>query len=113
HISALSKALAPGLRVGYLTCPPGSALVTAEAIRTTAWMPAPLSLLVATRWLEDGTANAILKAQLVELKARDALVTTILAGHSFNADPRCMFIWLRLPEPWRAEEFAANIRAHG
>lgn len=113
HISALSKALAPGLRVGYLTCPPGSALVTAEAIRTTAWMPAPLPLLVATRWLEDGTANAILKAQLVELRARHALVTTILAGHSFNADPRCMFIWLRLPEPWRAEEFATNIRAHG
>jgi DNA-binding transcriptional MocR family regulator len=113
HISALSKALAPGLRVGYLTCPPGRALVTAEAVRTTAWMPAPLPLLVATRWLEDGTANAILRAQLAELKARHALVTTILAGQSFNADPRCMFIWLRLPAPWRAEDFAANVRAHG
>ena len=76
HISALSKALAPGLRVGYLLCPPGRALVTAEAVRTTAWMPAPLPLLVASRWLEDGTANAILKAQLAELRARHMLVTT-------------------------------------
>src|SRR5262249_21299458 len=59
YISALSKALAPGLRIGYLTCPPGKALVAAEAVRTTAWMPAPLPVLVATRWLEDGTANAI------------------------------------------------------
>jgi DNA-binding transcriptional MocR family regulator len=113
HISALSKALAPGLRVGYLLCPPGKALVTAEAIRTTAWMPAPLSLLVASRWLEDGTANAILKAQLAELRARHVLVTTILAGHAFNADPRCMFLWLHLPAPWRAEDFATNVRAHG
>jgi DNA-binding transcriptional MocR family regulator len=113
HISALSKALAPGLRVGYLLCPPGRALMAAEAVRTTAWMPAPLPLLVASRWLEDGTANAILKAQLTELKARHTLVTTILTGQSFNADPRCMFIWLRLPAPWRAEDFAANVRAHG
>jgi DNA-binding transcriptional MocR family regulator len=113
HISSLSKALAPGLRVGYLTCPPGRAVVAAEAVRTTAWMPAPLPLLVASRWLEDGTANAILKAQLAELRARHTLVSTILAGQSFNADPRCMFIWLRLPAPWRAEDFAANVRAHG
>jgi DNA-binding transcriptional MocR family regulator len=113
HISALSKALAPGLRVGYLLCPPGKALVAAEAIRTTAWMPAPLPLLIASRWMEDGTANAILKAQLAELRARHRLVMTILAGHSFNADPRCMFIWLRLPAPWRSEEFASNVRAHG
>lgn len=113
HISALSKALAPGLRVGYLLCPPGRAPVLAEAVRTTAWMPAPLPLLVASRWLEDGTANTILKAQLAELRARHALVTTILAGQSFNADPRCMFIWLKLPAPWRAEDFAANVRAHG
>lgn len=113
HISALSKALAPGLRVGYLTCPPGRALVTAEAVRTTAWMPAPLPLLVASRWLEDGTANAILRAQLAELRARHRLVTTILTGQSFNADPRCMFTWLRLPAPWRSEDFATNARAHG
>ncbi|MGO8658782.1 PLP-dependent aminotransferase family protein, partial [Rhizobium ruizarguesonis] len=78
---ALSKALAPGLRVGYLLCPPGRALLSAEAVRTTAWMPSPLPLLLATRWLEDGTAEAILKAQLAELRARHAIVTTILAGH--------------------------------
>ena len=113
HISSLSKALAPGLRVGYLLCPPGRALVAAEAVRTTAWMPAPLPLLIATRWMEDGTAVDILNAQLAELRARHALVTTILAGASFNADPRCMFIWLKLPAPWRAEDFAANVRAHG
>jgi DNA-binding transcriptional MocR family regulator len=113
HISSLSKALAPGLRVGYLLCPPGRALVAAEAVRTTAWMPAPVPLLIASRWLEDGTATAILRAQLAELKARHALVSTLLADASYNADPRCMFIWLKLPAPWRSEEFATNAKAHG
>jgi len=113
HISSLSKAIAPGLRVGYLLCPPSRATVAAEAIRTTAWMPAPLPLLVASRWIEDGTAKQILDAQLAELAARHELVTSILADASLNADPRCMFIWLKLPAPWRAEDFAANLRAHG
>ncbi|WEX75398.1 hypothetical protein PYH37_000808 [Sinorhizobium numidicum] len=54
-----------------------------------------------------------LKAQVTELRARGALVSTLLSGHSFAADPRCMFIWLRLPAPWRSEDFTANLRAHG
>lgn len=113
HISSLSKALAPGLRVGWLTCPAGKAMMMAEAIRTAAWMPAPLPALVATRWLEDGTALSILKAQLAELRARNTLVTAILANCDYRSDPRCMFIWLKLPAPWRAEDFATNVRAHG
>ncbi|MDQ6433920.1 PLP-dependent aminotransferase family protein [Mesorhizobium sp. LHD-90] len=113
YIAALSKAIAPGLRVGWLVAPPGKALMMAEAIRTTAWMPSPLPLLVASRWLEDGTAITILKAQLAELKARHALVATMLAGCDFRSDPSCMFIWLRLPAPWLAEDFTANVRAHG
>ena len=113
YIAALSKAIAPGLRVGWLATPSGKALMMAEAIRTTAWMPAPLPLLVASRWLEDGTAMTIMKAQLAELKARHALVATMLGGCDFRSDPRCMFIWLQLPAPWLAEDFTANLRAYG
>lgn len=76
-------------------------------------MPSPVSLLIATRWLEDGTAKAILKAQLTELRARNALAAALLSGHSFGADPRCMFLWLHLPAPWRSEDFTATLRAHG
>jgi DNA-binding transcriptional MocR family regulator len=113
HISSLSKALAPGLRVGFLLSPPGRATITAEAIRGTSWMPAPLSVLVATRWIEDGTARRILDAQVAELGARNRVTSEMLAGLDFNADPACMFIWLRLPAPWHAQDFAANARAHG
>lgn len=113
HISALSKALAPGLRVGWLTCPAGKAMMMAEAIRTTAWMPSPLPVLIATRWIEDGTALSILGAQLAELGARHALVTAIMSNWEYRSDPRCMFMWLKLPHPWRAEDFATNVRARG
>ncbi|MGO7616652.1 hypothetical protein ACC689_36285, partial [Rhizobium ruizarguesonis] len=64
-------------------------LLSAEAVHTTAWMPSPRPLLLATRWLEDGKDEVVLKAQLAERRARHTIVTTIRSGHSFSADPRC------------------------
>jgi DNA-binding transcriptional MocR family regulator len=113
HIASTSKILAPGLRIGYLHTPPLGAALAAEAVRTTAWMPAPLSTLIVTRWIEDGTAQIILDAQRRELEARQALARELLPAEHLNSDPACMFVWLRVPPPWRSDDFAANALARG
>jgi DNA-binding transcriptional MocR family regulator len=113
HIAATSKILAPGLRLGYLLSPPDCAALAAEAVRTTAWMPAPLSMLIASRWIEDGTARRIMDAQLAEIRARHDLARQVLPQELLESDPACMFVWLRLPAPWRADDFAANAKARG
>ncbi|WP_321914941.1 PLP-dependent aminotransferase family protein [Paraburkholderia sp. J11-2] len=113
HVASTSKVLAPGLRIGYLHTPPHGAALAAEAVRTTAWMPAPLTTLITTRWIEDGTAHLILEAQRAELQARQALALEILPRDLLNSDPACMFVWLRVPAPWRSDDFAANALARG
>ncbi|MEM5422735.1 PLP-dependent aminotransferase family protein [Paraburkholderia sp. BR14263] len=113
HVASTSKVLAPGLRIGYLLTPPHGAPLAAEAVRTTAWMPAPLTTLITTRWIEDGTAHLILEAQRAELQARQELALQILPRELLNSDPACMFVWLRVPAPWRSDDFAANALARG
>lgn len=113
YLTGTSKSLAPGLRVGFIVAP--SALVPrlSAGIRGTTWMAAPLMAEIAARWIEDGTAEALLARKRREAAARHAIAARALGGTRFDAHPASYHLWLHLPEPWRAEAFAAAARAQG
>ena len=48
-----------------------------------------------------------------EVASRQALAREILGGHRFETATCSYHLWLQLPEPWRAEEFASEARARG
>jgi len=81
HVSGVSKSLAPGLRTGFLITPPGDPLERVlRAVRALAYAPPNFGGLIATQWIEDGTADVIVAEIQAEMTARLALAREILGG---------------------------------
>ena len=113
YLTSLSKAVAPGLRIGYLSAPPDLLKRQASIVGASAWMATPISAELATRWIEDGTAEKILDSHRAEAIARLKLATAKLGHHSISATTGCHHIWLTLPEPWRAMDFTEEAKRRG
>lgn len=113
YLTSTSKTLAPGLRIAYVAAPPDDVPRLAASLRATTWAVAPLTAAIASHWIRGGTADALVEARRQEARARQAIARERLAGADFDAQPEAYYLWLRLPEPWRAESFAAEARARG
>ncbi len=113
HVASLGKCLSPALRIAYLVAPDARAAARLSgAIRATMAMASPLSAAIATRWIDDGVADAALLAIRNETSARQAIVAEKLPFMA-DADKEAFHLWLKLPPAWTRGEFAARLRSAG
>ena len=114
HAVSLSKCLAPGLRVSVLAAPNRVAADRlSDALRAAIQMPAPLMVALVARWLQDGSADAIISAIRSEAAARQKIAATILSGIPFSAHPSGHHLWMPLPPQWGPAAFLAHIQRQG
>jgi DNA-binding transcriptional MocR family regulator len=85
----------------------------AAALRAANVMAAPVTAALATRWIENGTADAILRFIRAEAAARQAIAREILPAGLFKADPISFNIWLSLPPAWTRSAFVGHMRSTG
>lgn len=111
YLTSTSKTLAPGLRIAYVAAPAPMVPRLTASLRATTWAVAPLTAAVASTWIRDGTADAILAARREEARQRQAMARQHLNGADVATQPEAYYLWLRLPDPWRADAFAAEARA--
>jgi DNA-binding transcriptional MocR family regulator len=111
YCTSLSKIIAPGLRIGFLTAPSGKADELVLGMGATSWMTPPLIAEVATQWIEDGTARRLVDWQRTELAERNRMAAEILDGFTCSALKSGLHIWLQLPDRWRAATLAQEARA--
>jgi DNA-binding transcriptional MocR family regulator len=114
YVAGFAKCLGAGLRVAYLLAPDARRAARLSVIlRATSVMASPITVALATHWVEDGTAEAALRAIRSESIARQRMVARMLAPEHYQAHPEGFHVWLRLPAPWKRAAFTSHVRAHG
>ncbi len=105
HIGGLSKAVAAGVRGGWVACPANLAPRIQVAHKmVTGGMPFLLAELSA-RLVLSGAADSIRQGSRNEIEAREAMVRQAFAGLEFVSHKRAPFIWMKLPDPWLSATF--------
>jgi DNA-binding transcriptional MocR family regulator len=112
-IDSLSKRIAPGLTLGLLAAPEKFVGRISAALRSGAWSPSGLPLAAGVAWMNDAATGDIVAAKRADAQSRQALAREALAPYPGLGDLRAYHLWLPLPEPWRAEAFAAEALKQG
>ncbi|MFN3943312.1 MAG: PLP-dependent aminotransferase family protein [Allosphingosinicella sp.] len=98
HVASVSKSISPGLRVGFILPPRDRHTAVARAAQAAGWSPATLGGMIFAEWVEDGTADGILRDIVAEVRWRTETAAKILGDAverpAFAASPH---VWLPLP----------------
>lgn len=113
YISTLSKCLTPGLRIAFvLIRDPVERERFLVALRSFALMLAPLTAALATQWILDGSAGALMEGVRKEARLRHRMAHAILAGRDTGPGDG-LHVWLELPAYWSAAQLARAAETEG
>ena len=114
YVAGFAKCLGAGLRVAYLAAPnERRAAQLASILRATTVMASPITVALATHWVEDGTAEAALLGIRAESAARQRMVAETLTQATYHCHPEGFHVWLEIPDELEAVELAARMHEHG
>lgn len=112
-VDSLSKRVAPGLAFGVISGPARLRERLMTSVRSGAWIPSGFVLEASRRMMAEGMVATLCAMKRDDAKLRNALALECFAGFDVETDPRAYHLWLKLPEHWRAEAFAAAAARQG
>lgn len=113
YISTLSKCLTPGLRVAFVLIRDAHERERfLVALRSFALMVAPLTAALATQWIVDGSAQALMDGVRQEARQRHWMARDILAGRYSGAGDG-LHVWMQLPSYWSSLQLARAAEHEG
>jgi DNA-binding transcriptional MocR family regulator len=113
YLTSLSKSVMPALRVGYIYSPPKLLSRLTSMVRSSVWMPSPLTAQLASNVITEGLDKKLIRIQRNEAAGRQAIAQEIFANFELKTQPHSYHVWLTLPEPWTGDEFTMLARTNG
>lgn len=110
HCTSFTKSVMCGLRTGYLTVPRRMALRADSILRVNSWMATPLLAEVATRWIADGTAQALIEIQRTRLEQRQNMVCHAFGELVIGQHVNGLSAWVGIPEHWVLDALVKELR---
>jgi DNA-binding transcriptional MocR family regulator len=113
YVTSFTKCVVPGLRIGYLVAPDRYAAAVANRHLVSHWMATPVMAEIATRWVLDGTAMALVEWQRAALQRRHAIADRALKDIAYRTHPQALHVWAPLVGQWTESRFVSQARLQG
>ncbi len=117
YASSFSKTVCPGIRVGYLVCPPDLISKIAKLATETYISPSMVSQSIVAEFCRSGAIDENIKFVKPKLKARrDKLVETLkseIPEASFTPPAGGYFLWVKLPDGVSVSELEVEAKKEG
>ncbi|UCC83122.1 MAG: PLP-dependent aminotransferase family protein [Gemmatimonadota bacterium] len=113
YIASTGKSIAPALRISYVLAPERLVERLDAGVRATVWMASPLTAEIAALWIRDGKVDEILEGKRAATRERQRIFEEIMGSFDYSTHPAAIHVWLRLPEPWRSDDFVEQARHRG
>lgn len=111
YVSSLSKAVAPGLRFGFLVSGVrGARHRFAQLVHTSTWGVSPLIGTIVSDWIERGVVDQFVEHHLRQAKERVTLARSVLKDASLRSSLTCYHAWLEPPSGMHVEDFTTSLR---
>lgn len=112
-VTSFTKSVMTGLRSGYLVVPPAYSIRVGSILRVTGWSATNMMAEMAARWVENGAAERLVRAQRRETRQRHALLSQIVGPALISSHPDALCAWLRVPDAWTEEGVVRALAAEG
>ncbi len=112
-VISASKAVAAGLRVGFVLAPKEARDRMIESLNVSCLGGPPLTAEVLADWLDDGTVDRVIKARRKDIASRQKIAGNVLRGLVFTGHPSSYHVWLKLPEGWSGMRLAMEAQSKG